>query len=105
MGRKSKRNEMRGSVVKEILSTSIYLLIVLAVTYLIIYYVGQRTEVEGSSIKVPVHSRVAIVCSLKEFYETGDHYLYICDVEQVYGNEAEEALFAWNGYSQVRPAK
>ena len=61
MGRKSKRNEMRGSVVKEILSTSIYLLIVLAVTYLIIYYVGQRTEVEGSSIKVPVHSPVAIV--------------------------------------------
>ena len=21
------------------------------------------------------------------------------------GNEAEEALFAWNGYSQLRPAK
>ena len=60
---------------------------------------------EGSSIKVPVHSRVAIVWSLKEFHETGDHYLYICDVEQVYGNEAEEAVFAWNGYSQVRPAK
>ena len=38
-------------------------------------------------------------------HETGDHYLYICDVEQVYGNEAEEAVFAWNGYSQVRPAK
>lgn len=34
-----------------------------------------------------------------------DHYLYICDVEQVYGEEAEEALFAWNGYSQLRPAK
>ena len=65
----------------------------------------ELAEAEGSSIKVPVHSRVAIVCGLKEFYETGDHYLYICDVEQVYGNEAEEALFAWNGYSQVRPAK
>ncbi|MCI8616644.1 flavin reductase [Parablautia intestinalis] len=65
----------------------------------------ELAEVEGSSIKAPVHSRVAIVCGLKEFYETGDHYLYICDVEQVYGNEAEEALFAWNGYSQVRPAK
>lgn len=62
-------------------------------------------DVEGSSIKRPAHSRVAIVCSLKEFHETGDHYLYICNVEQVYGNEAEEALFAWNGYSQVRPAK
>ncbi|HIR02989.1 MAG TPA: flavin reductase family protein [Candidatus Scatovicinus merdipullorum] len=62
-------------------------------------------QVEGSSIQVPVHSRVAIVCKLKEYHEVGDHYLYICDVEQVYGNEAEKALFAWNGYSQVRPAE
>ena len=62
-------------------------------------------DVEGSSIQIPVHSRVAIVCSLKEYHEVGDHYLYICDVEQVYGDESEEALFAWNGYSQLRPAK
>ena len=65
----------------------------------------ELTEVEGSDIKIPVHSRVALVCSMKEYHEVGDHYLYICDVEQVYGNEVEEALFAWNGYSQVRPAK
>lgn len=65
----------------------------------------ELAEVDGSGIKVPAHSRVAIVCSLKEFHEVGDHYLYICDVEQVYGNEAEEALFAWDGYAQVRPAK
>ena len=65
----------------------------------------ELAEVDDSDIKIPVHSRVAIVCSLKEFHEVGDHYLYICDVEQVYGNEAEEALFAWNGYVQVRPAK
>ena len=65
----------------------------------------ELTEVEGSDIKSPVHSRVAIVCSMKEYHEVGDHYLYICDVEQVYGNEVEEGLFAWNGYSQVRPAK
>ena len=63
------------------------------------------TAAEGSSIKIPVHSRVAILCRLKEYHEVGDHYLYICDVEQVYGNETEEALFAWNGYSQLRPAK
>ena len=62
-------------------------------------------DVEGSSIQIPVHSRVAIVCSLREYHEVGDHYLYICDVEQVYGDESEEALFAWNGYSQLRPAK
>ena len=63
------------------------------------------TNVEGSFIQIPVHSRVAIVCSLKEYHEVGDHYLYICDVEQVYGDESQEALFAWNGYSQLRPAK
>ena len=59
-------------------------------------------NVEGSEIKIPEHSRLAIVCSLKEFHEAGDHYLYICDVEQVLGNEAEKALFAWGGYSQIR---
>lgn len=62
-------------------------------------------EVEGSTIKIPAHSRVAIQCSLKEYHEVGDHYLYICDVEQVYGDESEEALFAWNGYAKIAPAK
>ncbi len=65
----------------------------------------ELAEVEGSTIKIPTHSRVAIQCRLKEYHEVGDHYLYICDVEQVYGNEAEKALFAWNGYSKIAPAK
>lgn len=65
----------------------------------------ELAKVENSKIRIPAHSRVAIVCNLKEYYEVGDHYLYICDVEQVYGNEAEEALFAWNGYAQLRSAK
>ena len=42
---------MKKSVIKEILSTSVYLLCVLIVTYLIIHYVGQRTEVQGSSME------------------------------------------------------
>lgn len=65
----------------------------------------EMQEVPNNEIKIPLHSRVAIKCSLKEFIETGDHYLYICNVEDVYGNEQEEAVFAWNGYSQIRPAK
>ncbi len=36
---------------KEILSTGIYLLIVLILTYLVILYVGQRTEVNGESME------------------------------------------------------
>lgn len=46
-----KKEEVRKSIIKEVLSTSLYLLGVLVVTYLIIYYVGQRTEVEGSSME------------------------------------------------------
>lgn len=37
--------------VKELLDTSIYLLVVLALTYLVITFVGQRTEVSGSSME------------------------------------------------------
>lgn len=65
----------------------------------------ELASVEGSKIQIPAYSRVTIQCHMKEYHETGDHYLYICEVGQVYGNEAEEALFAWSGYSQLRPAK
>ncbi len=58
-----------------------------------------------SEIRVPLHSALAIVCTLKEFLETGDHYLYICNVEHVYADEKENALFAWNGYSEIALAK
>ena len=38
-------------ILKEILSTSVYLLVVLLITYLIVNFVGQRTEVVGSSME------------------------------------------------------
>lgn len=38
------------NILREILSTSIYILCVLIATYLIIHFVGQRTEVIGSSM-------------------------------------------------------
>lgn len=39
------------NVVKEICSTLVYILIVLAATYLVITFVGQRTQVKGSSME------------------------------------------------------
>lgn len=39
------------NVVKEIFSTVLYILIVLAVTWLVITFVGQRTQVKGSSME------------------------------------------------------
>lgn len=38
-------------VLKEIVSTSLYLLVVLIITYLVIHFVGQRTEVDGQSME------------------------------------------------------
>ncbi len=38
-------------VIKEVLSTSLYLLVVLVACYLLVRYVGQRTEVVGSSME------------------------------------------------------
>ena len=61
-------------------------------------------DVEGSELKIPVQSRVAIHCSIKEYHEVGDHYLYICDVKEVYGDESKEPLFSWNGYAKIGPA-
>ena len=61
-------------------------------------------EIENSTIKIPTHSCVAIQATMKECLEVGDHYLYICYVEQVYGDTTEEALFSWNGYSKIAPA-
>ena len=61
----------------------------------------EMESVEGSEIKVPVYSKVAILLSLVEFKEVGDHYLYICKVDSVFETENEKALFAFNGYSKI----
>ena len=45
-----KRRGMK-NILREILSTSLYLLVVLCLTYLVIHFVGQRTVVDGSSME------------------------------------------------------
>ncbi len=54
-------------------------------------------------IQIPVHSAAAIQCRLREFVDVGDHYFYICNVENVYADDQERPLFAWNGYSKIAP--
>lgn len=41
----------RKVIMKEILKTSLYLLFVLVLTFFVIRYIGQRTEVVGSSME------------------------------------------------------
>lgn len=54
-------------------------------------------------IEIPLHTRIAMVLNLEDCVEVGDHYFYICNVEAVYSNEGEKGLYAWNGYSEIRP--
>lgn len=62
-------------------------------------------SIENCDIKIPTNSKVAIEMTLKDYIEVGDHYLYICDVDNVYGDESKKALFAWNGYSKIKTAE
>lgn len=62
-------------------------------------------KLADSGIEIPVHTRAAIACELKETCEVGDHYLYICYVTSVYGESREPALFAWDGYAELATAR
>ena len=48
--------KMKG-ILKEILSTSVYLLLVLLGAYLIVTFVGQRTQVSGSSMETTLSDK------------------------------------------------
>lgn len=62
-------------------------------------------SVEGSDIQIPEDSRIAFVVSLVQTIESGDHYLYLCNIEKMAADESKEALFAWEGYAKVAPAQ
>lgn len=54
--RLNRGNDGVKKVLKEILSTSIYILFVLCAVYLLIHFVGQRTQVSGSSMEPKLNS-------------------------------------------------
>lgn len=59
----------------------------------------------GMGKQFPEDTKLAFVAALNQTVEVGDHYLYICDVKTMYGDEEKEALFAWNGYGKANAAK
>jgi len=61
----------------------------------------EMQKLDGIDIDVPLHSKIVVSLTLKEYIEVGDHYFYICDVDKVYLNEQENALYAFNGYSKI----
>lgn len=65
----------------------------------------EMVDVEGSSIQIPADTRLAMVATLKQTVEVGDHILHICQVDQFLGDESRQGLYAWNGFGKVAPAQ
>lgn len=62
------------------------------------------TAVEGSDIQIPADTRLAMVATLQQSVEVGDHILHICRVDKFLGDENKKGLCAWNGFGKVAPA-
>lgn len=62
-------------------------------------------QLEGNDILIPEDSRIAFEVTLEQTIEAGDHYLYICKIDNMVADETKEALFAFDGYSKVAPAQ
>lgn len=58
---RKKTQASKKSVLREILYNSIFLLIVLVVTLLVVKYVGQRTTVSGSSMEPMIHDGDSLI--------------------------------------------
>ena len=64
----------------------------------------EMKSVEDSDIQIPADTKLAMVASLQEAVEVGDHILHICQVDKFLGNEDKKGLYAWNGFGKVAPA-
>lgn len=64
----------------------------------------EMKSVEDSDIQIPADTKLAMVATLQEAVEVGDHILHICQVDKFLGNEGKKGLYAWNGFGKVAPA-
>ena len=64
----------------------------------------EMTCVEGSDIQIPADTRLAMVATLQQTVEVGDHIMHICQVDKFLGDESKQGLYAWNGFGKVAPA-
>ena len=64
----------------------------------------EMRAVDGSRIQIPADTKLAMVATLEQTVETGDHILHICRVDQFLGAEDKKGLYAWNGFGKVAPA-
>ena len=56
-GKRAKAGEKKGDSVKELVSMLVYIVIVLAATFFVVTFVGQRTEVSGQSMEYTLQDK------------------------------------------------
>ena len=64
----------------------------------------EMKTVDSSDIQIPADTRLAMVATLQQTVEVGDHILHICQVEKFLGDEEKKGLYAWNGFGKVASA-
>ena len=65
----------------------------------------EMKEIEGSDIQIPADTRLAMVATLQQSVEVGDHILHICQVDKFLGDENIKGLYAWNGFGKAAPVQ
>ena len=65
----------------------------------------ETMPVEGTQILAPKAVRLLMRLKLKEYYPVGTHYLHVCEVAGAWANESVEAVFAYNGYEEIKPIR
>lgn len=49
-------------------------------------------------------TKLAIIASLHQVVDVGDHILHIYDIQKIYGDENKTALYAWDVFQKAAPA-
>jgi nitroreductase len=62
-------------------------------------------ELVDAPVKYPVHSRLAFICTVDNKVEVGDCVFFICKIDDIYFNENERQIFAWDGSGNLAPVQ
>lgn len=62
-------------------------------------------SMEGTDIPFPEDARIAFAVTLERTVTAGDHSLFLCGIDKILADDSREALFAWDGYAKVAPAR